>query len=737
MIKALDGILGNETSKPAPAVPLRTSVEIAKANNFNLNWLPKSHYAEVPLIGSTPKAENAKPILGHNGLPANRIINENPMPILGPNGLPANRDAAMNAPKAANSANNTLAAFLAWNKLVKQASASMGQWFTVASRQKESNKKIATALAYSKKGIRHIRPAWELVIQTYFMLEQHEVALASQALEHAAMQGLNLLFSRKITEARFDAAMSHKILSPWAPGSSVVDSAEVVSDNSMLSYSDTVTLAFLISEGSKKFKGAHLAALYVIENLAARLNWPMYASEWEGFKLNEQDGAFDQQDSIDSAKQFYNDLVPIFKQLSKQEMGEILIKALPVQTGNYPQIALPIVLSVLRAYGAANGLSLKAERLEDIQALTGKAAVPQTASVQKGAPIMEETAAPAEVASPAKEMAARGTENEVGVPETVTAPVMATAPPQRLINVVAPSRNVENFLLQSANHPDFERLAKGFGSVPGKAVRDAAMAIGDQLIPILVKAANAAEIVRPALAVASPSNVGSSVAAESKVIAKVDKSMIAGKDADDIAQVNWRADNLEKWYKKGANAEDQEKDDAVQFTHFILLGRSFDLTGNTDESIRLVLGIAEGEFVNVDKDDTNNGGARIIEALKSDAIQQAKERLRPNVVDILKNIQFPNPIDANGKEITAQQAVDKEVARRMGIIKSILVIMYGQQETENIIKEASSKAPVEQTQGAQPAAQEAVPQAIQPPENGIGVPPWPTAYDDTFACCVG
>src|SRR5208283_5511000 len=103
---------------------------------------------------------------------------------------------------------------------------------------------------------------------------------------------------------------------------------------------------------------------------------------------------------------------------------------------------------------------------------------------------VEETVAPVVVAAPAKETAARGPENEVGVPEAVTAPVMATAPPQRLINVAAPARNVKNFLLQSANHPDFERLAKGFALVPGKTVRDAAMAIGDQLIPILVKVAS-------------------------------------------------------------------------------------------------------------------------------------------------------------------------------------------------------------------------------------------------------
>ena len=112
------------------------------------------------------------------------------------------------------------------------------------------------------------------------------------------------------------------------------------------------------------------------------------------------------------------------------------MKALPVQTGNYPQIALQIVLSVVRAYGAANGLSLKAERLEDIQVLAEKAVTtPAQGTVHAPLALPAEEMVPAEVAAPAKKMTAPVPENEVGVPEAVTAPVMATAPPVERKNV--------------------------------------------------------------------------------------------------------------------------------------------------------------------------------------------------------------------------------------------------------------------------------------------------------------
>ena len=229
----------------APAVPLPTALDIA--NRPNLNWSEKTHNAEALLIGSTPKAVNATPILyGPDGLPANRIINEKPI-IYAPNGLPA-----------------------------------------------------------------------------------------------------------------------------WTPGSSVVDSAEIVGDATPVSYVDPVVGAWVVKQAGKKFKNTHDAAMNVVKNLASRLDWAMYAPPGTGFKLTPKDSEFDADDSMQSAKDFYGIFVPSFKQLSTREMGKILAGALPIETGNYPEHGLRNVLSVLRAYAAANGLSLKAEGLEDIQALAGK-----------------------------------------------------------------------------------------------------------------------------------------------------------------------------------------------------------------------------------------------------------------------------------------------------------------------------------------------------------------------------
>ncbi len=154
------------------------------------------------------------------------------------------------------------------------------------------------------------------------------------------------------------------------PGSSVVDSAQIVGDDTPLKNTDSVTLKFIMDQADKKFKKPHDVAVNVISNIALRLIRPMYVPPGPAM-LDEQDSQFDQEDSQQSAKEFYENLIPVFKLLSKNEIAFILTKALLVQTRKNPRYALKIVLSVLKDYAKAKNLLLNAETLNDIKALIG------------------------------------------------------------------------------------------------------------------------------------------------------------------------------------------------------------------------------------------------------------------------------------------------------------------------------------------------------------------------------
>ena len=207
------------------------------------------------------------------------------------------------------------------------------------------------------------------------------------------------------------------------------------------------------------------------------------------------------------------------------------------------------------------------------------------------------------------------------------------------------------------------------------------------LIPVRAKSKPAGVLSKPvgafvnnAMGTASPlDNVGSSVKSEAMTVSLVQTK--ASFDGDDSAQVAWQQSKFDAWEKNGAMVSDPKKDEAIIFARFVILGRSFALIGNTDDSVRLVMRKPSGEFVDIDTDGLNSSGATIKEVLGRIAqIPGEKERLRPIIVYILRSIKFP-AYDGNDADA-------REVARRMGVVKDMLVPLFGMAETENILKGA-------------------------------------------------